>query len=37
MGRLHDEFALRHGIKNLVMVEIDESRLNWGKKNLDKN
>ncbi len=35
MGRLHDEFALRYDIKNLVMVEIDRDRLYWGKKNLD--
>lgn len=35
MGRLHDEFALGHDIKNLVMVEIDSDRLYWGKKNLD--
>ncbi len=35
MGRLHDEFALRSGIKNLIMVEIDSSRLNWAKNNLD--
>ena len=35
MGRLHDEFALRARIKNLVMVEVDNDRLYWGKNNLD--
>ncbi|MBN2072369.1 MAG: zinc-binding dehydrogenase, partial [Actinobacteria bacterium] len=35
MGRLHDEFALRVKIKNLVMVEVDKKRLYWGKDNID--
>jgi L-sorbose 1-phosphate reductase len=36
MGRLHDEFALKAGVKNLIMVEVDNNRLYWGKRNLDK-
>ncbi len=35
MGRLHDEFALMHRIKNIIIVETDNNRLHWGKKNLD--
>jgi len=36
MGRFHDEFALKAGVKNLIMVEVDENRLYWGKRNLDQ-